>query len=125
REGAIDTRSKTQISMLIRRAGLNKSHVDGELPGTKQVFNLAQKNRRVVCPGFGNRAADVAAQEQAVVTKMPLVFRTRVSRFAKREHVTQFNVAEFRGPLHQGVDKRLRSTAALFEPDAVPGLHYF
>jgi hypothetical protein len=54
---------------------------------------------------------------------MPFVFGTRISRFAEREHVAQLNVAEFRGPLHQGVDKRLRSTAALFEPDAVPGLY--
>src|SRR5579872_6263652 len=134
RQAAIDAGSEAEESMLVRGAGLDKRNIEGQLAVSKEIFDFAQEDGGVIGAAFMDRLACVGAEKQAVVPEATGVFRTGVSTVPERQHVADFDVAEFGGPADQRIHQNLGSSASFPKPDTVAGLddryrivnrHYF
>src|SRR5579871_3808225 len=118
---AIDTNTKTYLSMLIWWGDMNKGHIERQCSRREQGLDLTQEYRCVVGPSFHHGAADVFAEEQPIVAEMSFVLGAGVIGIAERQHVGDFDIPQFPISFQQCLDEDLRSGTALVNPNAIAG----
>jgi hypothetical protein len=122
RLGHADLDAERAEAVLVRRADVNQRHVDRQIAVLEQQRDLGQEARREIAASLVDRRPLGVADEERVDADVPGQFGRGVRRLAKRQHLHQFDIGQFRRPPHQRPDHHLRHRAIACHEDALTRL---
>src|SRR6516165_6426019 len=98
-QGAIDAEPQAHVSVFVGWRRLEQHDVERHLTGTEQRLDLAEEYGGIVGAPGAYGLPHVLPQEQPVVAEMPFILGQRVVRIAQGEHMENFYISEWTGPL--------------------------
>src|SRR5215471_8201201 len=107
-EGSVHAHAKTAKTVAVRRRDLYQGYVNRHLARLEQIFNLAEKNGRIVRASFVHCLAHVAADEHGVMPEVPFHLWRDIIRASHGQKVDDFHVAHKRPASHKCLDQCFR-----------------